>query len=170
MSLFNTLSCSYLTTTISISDDSLFYRSTYFLIKKALGCNQSKWPWHSFICSVAPEDDQLPLTLSYWCSIYLLMIFFFVSLLYTDPHDHFNFYIPGWLFGIDLSLFLHKIFFILESFWNPTLNLVFGISFLIFDPIFGIHRKVIVCFLFVLSLLLLLQLRVFFFKVINYLL
>ena len=132
--------------------------------------NQSKWPWHSFICSVAPEDDQLPLTLSYWCSICVLMIFFFVSPLYTDPHDHFNLYTPGWLFGIDLSLFLHKIFFILGSFWNPTLNPDFGISFLIFGPIFGIHRKVIVCFLSVLSLLLLLLLRVFFFKVINYLL
>ena len=60
---------------------------------------------------VAPEDDQLPLMFFCWWSIDLLMIFFFVSPLYTDPHEHFNSYTPGKLFGINLSLFLHKIFF-----------------------------------------------------------
>ena len=47
-------------------------------MERALGCNQSKWLWHSFVCSVAPEDDQLPLVLSFWCSIDLPLIFFFV--------------------------------------------------------------------------------------------
>ena len=50
---------------------------------------------HILLCSVAPEDDQLPLMLSCWCSIDLLMIFFFVSPLYTDLHKHFNSYTPG---------------------------------------------------------------------------
>ena len=72
------------------------------------GYNQSKWPWHSFVCSVAPEDDQLPLMLSCWCSIDLLIILFFVLPLYTDLHEHFNSYTPGQLFGINLSLFLKR--------------------------------------------------------------
>ena len=64
-------------------------------MQRVLRCNQSKCPWHSFVCSVAPEDDQLPLMLSSRCSIDLLMIFFFVSPLYTDPHEHFNWYQQG---------------------------------------------------------------------------
>ena len=39
---------------------------------ESLGCNKSKWLWHSFVYLVAPYDDQLPLMLSYWCSIYFL--------------------------------------------------------------------------------------------------
>ena len=97
---------------ILISNDSLTFQSQYlFFMERVLRCNLSKWPWHSFVYSVVPEDDQLPLMLSCWCLIDLLMIFFFVSPLYTDPHEHFNLYIPGWLFRINLSLFLHKIFF-----------------------------------------------------------
>ena len=59
-------------------------------MERVLGCNQSKWPWHSFVCSVAPEDDQLPLMLSCWCSVDLLMIFFFVSPLYTRTLTRMN--------------------------------------------------------------------------------
>ena len=94
------------------------------------------------------------------CSIDL-PIFFYVSPSYTDLHEHFNLYTPGWLFGINLSLFLHKIFYQLGPVWNTTLNPNFCISF-IFGPIFGIQGKVIVCLLSVLLLLLLLMLRVFF--------
>ena len=57
-------------------------------MQRVLGCNQSKCPWYSFVCSVAPENDQLPLMLSSWCSIDLLMIFFIVSPLYTDLHEN----------------------------------------------------------------------------------
>ena len=53
----------------------------------------------------APEDDQLRLMLSCWCSFDLLMIFFFASPLYTDTHEHFDSYTPETLFGINLSLF-----------------------------------------------------------------
>ena len=120
-------------------------------MERVLGCNQSKQPWHSFVCSVAPEDVQLPLILSCWCSIDLVITFFFVSPLYTDPHEHFNSYTPGKLFGI--NLFLHKILFRLEAVLNATLNPNFCISFLIFGPIFGIQGTVIVCFLLVLLLL-----------------
>ena len=62
---------------------------------ESLGYNQSKWPWHSFVCSVATENDHLSLMLSCWCSIDLLIIFFFVLPLYTDPHEHFNSCTPG---------------------------------------------------------------------------
>ena len=51
-------------------------------MQRVLRCNQSKCRWHSFVCSLAPEYDQLPLILSNWCSIDLLMIFFFFSPLY----------------------------------------------------------------------------------------
>ena len=66
---------------------SLFYHNTYFSWREFWGCNQLEWLWHSFVCLVAPEDDdQLPLMVSCWCPIDLLTIFFFVSQLYTDLH------------------------------------------------------------------------------------
>ena len=117
---------------------------------------------HILLCSVAPEDDQLPLMLSCWWSIDLLIIFFFISWLYTDPHEHFNLYTPGELFGINLSLFSYKIFLKLGPVWNAILNPKFCISFLISDLIFGIQGKLFVCFL--LLLLSLLVPRVFFSK------
>ena len=123
-----------------------------------LGCNQSECAWHSFVCSVAPEDVHLPLILSCRCSIDLLMIFFFVSSLYTDPREHFNSYTPGYLFRINLTLFLHKIFVKLGSVWNATM------TFFIFGAVFGIQGKVIVCFLLVLLLLLVVVLGIFFSK------
>ena len=58
LSLFSTLSCSYLTTAISTSNDFLTFLSQYlFLLERFFGCNQSKWPWRTFECSVASEDD-----------------------------------------------------------------------------------------------------------------
>ena len=65
---------------------------------------------------------------------------------------------------MNLSLFLHKIFFKLVPVWSTILNSNFCNAFLIFGPIFGIQWKVIVCFLSVLLLLLLLILRAFFSK------
>ena len=62
---------------------------------ESFGCNKRKQLWHSFVYSVAPEDVQLPLILSCWCSIDLVITFFFVSPLYTDPHEHFNSYTLG---------------------------------------------------------------------------
>ena len=59
--------------------------------------------------------NQLPLMLSCWFSTDLLMILFFVSPLYTGPYERFNSYTPGQLFGINLLVFLHQIFF------NPIL-------------------------------------------------
>ena len=126
-------------------------------MERVLGCNQSECAWHSFVCLVAPEDVQLPLILSCRCSIDLLMIFFFVSPLYTDPREHFNSYTPGYLFRINSTLFLHKIFDKLGPVWNAT------ITFFIFGEVFGIQGKVNVCFLLVL-LLLLLVLGIFFSK------
>ena len=73
----------------------------------------------------------------------LIYCFFFVSPLYTDPHENFNSYTPGSLLSINLSLFLHKVFFTLGPVWNATLNADYCISFLIFGPNFGIQGKVI---------------------------
>ena len=102
--------------------------------------------------SVAPEDDQLPLMLSCWCSIDLLMIFFFFTIIYR----------PGWTFwfGINLFLFLHKIKTRLKHYSKSKL------LYLFFDfwSDFWYPRKVIVCFLPVLILLLLLLLPLFFSK------
>ena len=52
---------------------------------QSLGCNQSKL-------------SDIPLCvrfLSFWCSIDLLMTFFFVSPLHTNSHEHFNLYTPA---------------------------------------------------------------------------
>ena len=91
LSLLSTLSCPYLKL-ISISNDSLTFQSKYlFFMERVWGVTIQIGsgislciPWHSG-CS---RDDQLHLILSCWCSIDLLMIFFFVSPLYTDPHEH----------------------------------------------------------------------------------
>ena len=102
------------------------------------GCNQSKWPWHSFVCLVAPEDDQLPLMLS----CFVLLITHMNILICTLQGSY---------------LVLTYLCFCIKS---TVHNSHFCISFLIF----GTQGKVIVCFLLVLLLLLLLVLRVFFSK------
>ena len=71
---------------------------------------------------------------------------FFVSPFYTDTHEYFNSHNPGRLFGINLSLFLHKIFFAFRCVWNVTLNPNFHISFLFFCLIFGIQVNVTAVF------------------------
>ena len=96
LSLSTTFSCSYLATPSSSSNDSiysLFYHSTYVRSRSFWGYNQSKRPQHSFVCSVAPNDGQLPLILSCWCSIDLVKIFVFVLFSYIDTHEHFRYYL-----------------------------------------------------------------------------
>ena len=132
-------------------------------MERVLKRNQSKCPWHSFMCSVAPENDQLPLMLSCWCSIDVLMIFFFVSSLYTDPHEHFNSNIPGQLFDINLSLFYIKYYLYVRTRLKRYFKFKFSISFLIFGPIFGTQGMITVCFMLAWKLLLLVQ-RVLFSK------
>ena len=69
---------------------SLFSHNTYFY-------------WRDFLVVTSRNGRGIPLsvwllqrmTSYFWCSIDLLMIFFFVSPLYTDPHEHFNSYTPG---------------------------------------------------------------------------
>ena len=51
----------------------------------------------------------------------------------------FNSCTPGWVFGINLSLFLHKIFFKLGPVWNATLNSEFCIFLL--DFLFGVLKS-----------------------------
>ena len=43
----------------------------------ALGWIQLNCQWHSLVCSVAPDDSQLPFMLSCWCSIHVSIHFFF---------------------------------------------------------------------------------------------
>ena len=42
-----------------------------------LGWIQLDYPWHSLVCSVAPDESQLPFMLSSWCSIQRVNTFFF---------------------------------------------------------------------------------------------
>ena len=113
-----------------------------FFMERVLGYNQSRRPWHSFACSVCPEDGQLLFIHSCWCCIDLVMMFFFVSPWSSDPHENFNSYSLGWLFDYS-SLFLHNIFFKLGLIWSASVNWNLVISFFIFVPIFGIQGKVV---------------------------
>ena len=42
-----------------------------------LGWIQLDYPWHSLVCSVAPDESQLPFMLSSWCSVQPVNTFFF---------------------------------------------------------------------------------------------
>ena len=136
-------------------------------MERVLKCFQSTWPWHPFVCSVAPVGDHLPLMLSCWCSIDLVMIFF-VSPLYTDPHEHFNSYTPEQLFGIKLSLLLHKMWFKLGPVGNATQNPNISISLLIFGPNFGIQESLFFVSVAVINIIL--GATCFLFKAVNQLL
>ena len=61
-----------------------------------LGWIQLNCRWHSFGCSVAPDDSQLPFMLSFWCSMqrYLPCM---------------NNSTSGWLLGSSFGLFWHRI-------------------------------------------------------------
>ena len=75
------------------------------------------------MCLVAPEDAQLPLILSCWCSIDLVINFFLVSPLYADPHEHFNSYAPGYLqivkYGQEEVLKRDNSNFVKTNAWKP---------------------------------------------------
>ena len=95
-----------------------------------------------FVCSVAPEDDQLPLMLSFFVLLMTRMNILIRTL-------------QGNYLVLTYPCFCIK---------STVHNSHSCISFLIFSPIFGTQGKVIVCFLLVLLLLLWLVLRVFFSK------
>ena len=81
-----------------------------FLMETALGCNQSKWLWHSFACSVAPEDAKLTLMPSCWCSVDLLMaLFLFQHYIFTSIYILICTLQGSYL--VLTYLFLHIIFF-----------------------------------------------------------
>ena len=73
-------------------------------MRTVFGCSQSNWPWHSFVCSVAPDDSHFPLILSCWCSMHRVRTLFFDSPIYFPLHEQTNWYTPGWLFGSSLGL------------------------------------------------------------------
>ena len=59
-----------LSNTLPLSAISIYNNSL-----RVLECNQSKQLWHSVVCSVAPEDDKLPLMLSCWSTNDFLFCF-----------------------------------------------------------------------------------------------
>ena len=78
---------------LMISSDSLSFLFLYLAsLDNVFGCSQLKWPWHSKQCSVAPELSHFPLSfyLSCWCSIVLVITFFFVSPMYSALQLQFN--------------------------------------------------------------------------------
>ena len=54
------------------------------------GCSQLNWLLHFKQCSVAPELSHFPFMLSCWCSIVLVITFFFVSPMYSALQLQFN--------------------------------------------------------------------------------
>ena len=74
LSLFKTvkvLSFSLIVFSLFISSPSrIFLSYMYWEMRTVSGCSQSNWPWHSFACSVAPDDSHFPLLLSCWCSVH----------------------------------------------------------------------------------------------------
>ena len=118
-----------------------------FLIERVLGYDQyDRWKryWHPFLCLVVREDEQLPLIPSCWCSVDLLLIFFFLSPLLPCMNISFR------------------------TLQGGNLVLVYICFFIIFGSIFAIQRKVIVCFLSVLLLLLILRDIIYFRKTLRY--
>ena len=69
----------------------------------SLFCHNTYFYWRDFLVVTSRNGRGIPLSVRllqrmtsyFWCSIDLLMIFFFVSPLYTDPHEHFNSYTLG---------------------------------------------------------------------------
>ena len=106
LSLFNTLPCPYMTTVISNSNDSLtFLLEHLFLIERVFGYSSRND--HGIPLSVwLPVTFNALLLVLYWSTTDFL---FCSTIIYWLTH--FNSDNPGWLFGINLSLFLHKIFF-----------------------------------------------------------
>ena len=111
------------------------------LTLRLLFSDESSWIvclWHSLVCSVAPDDSQLPFMLSCWCWMQLVSTFFFDSPIYLPLHEQSNWYTPGWLLGNSFGLFWHRM---LCKFLPDVMSLYTILnSFLIFDAILGTHR------------------------------
>ena len=87
----------------------IFLSCMYGEMHTVFRCSPSNWPWHSFVCSVAPDNSHFPLMLSCWCSMHRVRtLFFFDLLIYFPLLEQSNWYIPGWLFGSRLGLFLSQ--------------------------------------------------------------
>ena len=67
-----------------ISSNSLIFLPLYLAsLDNVFGFSQLNWPCHFKQCSVAPELSHFPFMLSCWCSIVLVITFFFVSPTYS---------------------------------------------------------------------------------------
>ena len=75
-----------------ISSDFLIFLVLYLAsLDNVFWCSQLNWPWHGIDqCSVPPELSHFPFMLSYWCSIVLVITFFFVSPMYSALQLQFN--------------------------------------------------------------------------------
>ena len=65
-------------------------------------------PSHTLVCSVAPDDSQLPFMISCWWPIQRVSTFFFDSPIYLPLLEQSNWYTPGWLLGSNFALFWHR--------------------------------------------------------------
>ena len=59
-------------------------------LDNVFGCSHLNWPWHFKQCSVAPEISHFWFMLSCWCSIVLVITFFFASSMYSALQLQFN--------------------------------------------------------------------------------
>ena len=67
---------------------------------------QLNCPWHSLVYSVAPNDSQLPFTMSCWCSMQRFN--FFYPPIYLSLHEQSNWYTLKWLLGKGFRLFWYR--------------------------------------------------------------
>ena len=109
-----------------LSTSRVFLSYIYGAVHNVFGWRQLDFTWHSFVCSVPPDDSHFPLMLFCWCSMHRVRTLFFESPIYFPLHEQSNWYAPGWLFGSRLGLF----------FWQRICCRFFpdvkAISFLIF--------------------------------------
>ena len=105
-----------------------------------LGWIQLNCPWHSLVCSVAPDDSQLAFMLSCWYSTQRVNTFFFDSPIYLPLHEQSDWYTPGWLLGSSFDLFRYRM--LCEFLPDVKVMSLFTFlnSFQIFGPILGFHR------------------------------
>ena len=83
----------------------IFLSYIYGEMRTVFGYSQSNCPWHSYVCSVAPDNSHFPLMLSYWCSMHRIRTLFFDSPKYFPLQEKSNWYTRGWLIGSSLGLF-----------------------------------------------------------------
>ena len=104
-----------------------------------LGWIQLSCPWHSLVCSIAPDDSQLLFMLSCWCSIHHVNTIFFDSLMYVPLHEQSNWYTSWWLLGSSFGLFWQRMPCKLLLDLKVISLLTFLNSFLIVDSKLGTH-------------------------------